>query len=307
MKKKIFIVFFLLFIVAGSLMGYRFYSREKPLVLSGSIEARDVELGSLLGGRVTAVHVREGDAVKSGQKLIELESDLIDLQILEQKSRVAEMKAQLARTQKGPRNEELMRAKLEWEKADRERKRLKELLNEGVIGRQAYDTALTKAETAQQWYREQQKGNRVEDIQAAQAALEREEGKLNYLLRQREETVILSSVDGVVESLELRPGDLLAANQPAIRILEPGQKWVKVYVPEPKLGAVRLGQHVRIKVDTNPDRTFEGQITEINQQGEYTPRNVQTLDQRFDQVFGVKVRIPDTPELKPGMAAFVEL
>jgi HlyD family secretion protein len=306
MKKKILILSFLVFVIAGSLMGYRFYNREKPLVLSGSIEARDVELGSLLGGRVTAVHVREGDTVKTGQTLIELESDLIDLQILEQKSKVAEMKAQLSRTRKGPRTEELMRAKLEWENADRERKRLKELLDEGVIGRQAYDTARTKAETAQQWYREQQKGNRVEDIQSAEAALEREEGRLNYLMRQRKETVILSSVNGIVESLDLRPGDLLAANQPAIRILEPGQKWVKVYVPEPKLGAVRLGQQVRIKVDTNP-RTFEGQITEINQQGEYTPRNVQTLDQRFDQVFGVKVRIPDEPELKPGMAAFVEL
>jgi membrane fusion protein YbhG len=78
-------------------------------------------------------------------------------------------------------------------------------------------------------------------------------------------------------------------------------------VPEPSLGRVHLGQKLAITVDTFPDREFPGKIVEIRQQGEYTPRNIQTLKQRMDLVFGVKVAIDPTPELKPGMAAQVRL
>jgi HlyD family secretion protein len=307
MKKGIISGILILVVVAGSFLAFRFYKREKPLVLSGSIEARDVEVGSLVGGRIRAVHVKEGDTVHTGQVLLELESDMLDLQILEQQSRIAEARANLARVQKGPRSEELMRAKIDWQSAERDLLRQKELLDQGIIGKQAYDIANTKAQTAKQFYLQQEKGSRPEEIAAGQAVVNREEGQLKYLEKQKDEMVVKASVDGAIEAMDLRPGDLLPANQAAVRILESTQKWVRVYVPEPMLGAIRLGQRVKIKVDTYPNRTFAGQVSEINQQGEYTPRNVQTLNQRYDQVFGVKVRIEDTPELKPGMAATVEL
>jgi HlyD family secretion protein len=307
MKKGIVGGILIILVVAGSFLAFRFFKREKPLVLSGSIEARDVEVGSLIGGRIRAVHVKEGDTVHTGQVLLELESDLLDMQILEQQSRIAEANANLARIQKGPRTEELMRAKIDWQSAEGDLLRQKELLDQGIIGKQAYDIANTKAQTAKQFYLEQEKGSRSEDIAAAQAAVAREEGHLKYLEKQRDESIIKASVDGTIEAMDLRPGDLLPANQAAVRILESTQKWVRVYVPEPMLGAIRIGQHVKIKVDTYPNRTFAGQVSEINQHGEYTPRNVQTLNQRYDQVFGVKVRMEDTPELKPGMAATVEL
>ena len=92
-----------------------------------------------------------------------------------------------------------------------------------------------------------------------------------------------------------------------MKILEPSQLWVRVYVPETRLGSVVKDAAVTIKVDTWPDRAFSGRIVEISDRAEYTPRNVQTLDQRGDQVFGVKVAIDPTPDLKPGMAAFVTL
>jgi HlyD family secretion protein len=78
-------------------------------------------------------------------------------------------------------------------------------------------------------------------------------------------------------------------------------------VPEPSLGRVRLGQKAVITVDSFPKREFSGKVVEIREQGEYTPRNVQTLKQRMDLVFGVKVAIDPAPELKPGMAALVRL
>jgi multidrug resistance efflux pump len=184
---------------------------------------------------------------------------------------------------------------------------LKSLLDEGVIGRQQYDDAATKAKTAQESYRELARGSRVEDIRAAEAALEREEQRLAFLLRQSQEAVVKAPADGIVESLDLRPGDLVAANQPVARILEPSQLWVRVWVPEPSLGRVRVGQKAAISVDTFPGREFPGSVVEIRQQGEYTPRNIQTLKQRMDQVFGVKVAVEPTRDLKPGMAARVRL
>jgi multidrug resistance efflux pump len=93
-------------------------------------------------------------------------------------------------------------------------------------------------------------------------------------------------------------------------MLEPGQLWVRVYVPEPSLGLVSTGQSARITVDTFPDSAFAAHVVEIRQEAEYLPRNVQTLDQRSDQVFGVKLVLDSAEEakrLKPGMAAAATL
>ncbi|HMZ23212.1 MAG TPA: efflux RND transporter periplasmic adaptor subunit, partial [Blastocatellia bacterium] len=81
-----------------------------------------------------------------------------------------------------------------------------------------------------------------------------------------------------------------------------------VYIPEPQLGLVKVGQKARIKVDSFNDRSFDGVIEQINTQGEFTPRNIQSRDERNHQVFGVKVRIDNREgKLKAGMAADVTL
>lgn len=307
MKKGI-LLFVLVLVAAGAAFwAFRSRERKKPLLLSGSIEARDAEVGSLLGGRVLEVHAEEGARVTAGAPLVTFETDLIDLQIREQRARVAEARASFVKVRSGPRSEERARARAEWENAERERGRYKALLDKGVIGQQQYDTAATQAKTAHEAYQELSRGSRPEDIAAAAAAVEREEGRLAYLVRQREEAVVRAPASGVVESLDLRPGDLVAANQPVARILEPDQLWVRVYVPEPALGRVRVGQKAAITVDSFPKREFAGKIVEIRDRAEYTPRNVQTLDQRMDQVFGAKIAIAKAPELKQGMAALVRL
>ena len=176
--KKAVVVVILLILAVASLWGFRRYTTEKPLVLSGSIEARDVQVGSLVGGRVLQVHVDEGAQVKKGDSIVTLDSSLLDLQIQEQQSVIDTAKANLERVQRGPRNEELKRAKLEWENDEAERKGQEALFKEGVIGRRQLDNAATKAETARQSYRELQVGSRREDIQAAQAELERQQNHL---------------------------------------------------------------------------------------------------------------------------------
>jgi multidrug resistance efflux pump len=309
MRRRTLILLVVILAVAGGSAIWWWSARKnvKPLLLSGAIEARDVEVGSLLGGRIQRVFVEEGSRLAAGQPILQFETDLIDLQILQQQSRVAQARANLAKAQRGPRSEEVASAKAQAENAERERLRQKALLEQGLTPQQAYDAAATAERTAREAWLELERGNRPEDIAVARATLEAEEKQLGYLERQKKESVVAAPAAGVIESMDLRPGDLVAPNQPVAKMLEPSQIWVRVFVPEPELGHVRIGQRAALTVDTFPGRAFPGHVIEIRTQAEYTPRNVQTLDQRMDQVFGVKIAIDPTPELKPGMAAIVRL
>jgi HlyD family secretion protein len=306
-RKGLLILLAVLLAIGGAAWGLLRSRSEKPLVLSGSIEARDVEVGSLLGGRVAKVLVEEGASVSAGQPIVQFETDFPDLQIQQEKARVEQARANLVKALRGPRVEEIASARAQAENTERERLRFKALLDQGMVAREAYDTAATAARTAREAFLELQRGNRPEDIAVARALLEAEEKQLGYLERQRAESVVKAPAAGVIESIDLRPGDLVAANQPVARMLEPSQLWVRVFVPEPQLSRVRIGQRAALKVDTYSGREFPGKVVEIRTQAEYTPRNVQTLDQRMDQVFGVKVAVDPVPELKPGMAAIVRL
>ena len=308
MKKRGWIVLVVV-LAAGAAAFWAFRQRraEQPLVLSGSIEARDVEVGSLLGGRVEKVLVGEGAQVVAGQPIVQFQTDLIDLQIAQQRARVEQARANLTRALRGPRAEEIARARIASRAAETERLRQKALLDQGIQTQQQYDAAAAQEKTARETLLEVERGSRSEDIAAARAAADAEERQLGFLERQRAESIVKAPASGVIESMDLRPGDLVAANQPVARMLEPSQLWVRVYVPEPDLGRVRVGQRAALQVDTYPKRDFPGRVVEIRTQSEYTPRNVQTLSQRMDQVFGVKVAVEPTPELKPGMAATVRL
>jgi multidrug resistance efflux pump len=307
MKRKIVLPIVLLLVAAAAFWAFKFRRRDESLVLSGSIEARDVQVGSLVGGRVMAVHIDEGASVTAGQPLVTLEPDLLDAQVREQESRIEQARARLALILKGPRTEEVARARADYENAEKERRRLEALMKEGIVPRQTYDDAATAAKTKLETLRELERGSRPEEIEAARGAEAEAERHLDYLRRQRQETVVKAPAAGLIQSFDLRPGDLVAPNAPVATLLEPDQLWVRVFVPETKLGLVRVGQPAAVTVDSFPRRTFPGRVVEISPRAQYTPRNIQTLDQRSDEVFGVKVNVEPAPELKPGMAALVRL
>ncbi len=150
-------------------------------------------------------------------------------------------------------------------------------------------------------------GSRVEDIQAAQAAVEAAQGRLDQMDVFLGELTIRAPRASHVESLDLRPGDILAPNATAASLVEDDQLYVRVYVPETQLGFVHPGQEVPISVDSFPDRTFKGVVEHVNQVGEYSPRNLQTADERANQVFATRVGIKADGDLRAGMAAFVRV
>jgi len=150
-------------------------------------------------------------------------------------------------------------------------------------------------------------GSRVEDIEAAQASVEAAQGRLDQIDVMIAELTIHASRPAMVESLDLRPGDILAPNATAASLVEDDQLYVRIYVPETQIGHIHPGQEVPISVDSFPDRTFRGVVEHINDVGEYSPRNLQTADERADQVFATRIGIRGGAELRAGMAAFIRV
>jgi len=298
-------------VLALAATGLLLYMREarkpKPLVLSGSLEARTVQVGSLVGGRVVRVLTDEGAHVVAGQLLVTLETETIDRQIAEQQAAIDAAKAQLAKLIAGPRSEEISKAAAVAANDERERHRMEVLYRDGIVAKQLYENAATKAKASSDDLRLLQKGSRPEDIAAARAQVVQAERRVASLMKNRAESEVRSTVTGVVQSFGLRPGDLVAPDQPVAELLESDQLWVRVYVPETMLGLLHVDQPVRVSVDTWPNQSFSGHIATIASQGEYTPRNVQTRAQRAEQVFGVKVIVEPNPKLHAGMAADVDL
>jgi multidrug resistance efflux pump len=260
---------------------------------------------------------------------------------------VASARARLQRLQAGYRLEEIAQARGEAEAADAELERAtKELARERRLGptsscRSQNDAALATFERAQGQAKAArarlallQAGTRPEEIAEAEAEVKRAEANCRLLevgtrredlalaearvqelrAKVREVEVQLSELTiraperGVVEVLAVRPGDMLAPNQPAVRVLRSGDLWVRGYVSEVDLGKVRLNQAAEVLVDSHPGERFSGQVLQVATVSEFTPRNVQSVDERRHQVFGLKVRVHD-PEgiFKSGMAAKIVL
>jgi len=151
-------------------------------------------------------------------------------------------------------------------------------------------------------------GSRDEDVRVAKAQVAQAQARFAEATNNLAETTILAPRDCVVESLDLRPGDLLGAGQAAATLVEDDQLYVRAYVPETELGLVHVGDSIPFTVDTFPDHDFHAAVQHVNDVGEYTPRNVQTVDERANQVFLVRLGIDEGKEfLRAGMAVTLRM
>jgi multidrug resistance efflux pump len=149
-------------------------------------------------------------------------------------------------------------------------------------------------------------GSREEDKAEARAKLADAKAKLAELEVNLNEGVVVAPEHAVVEVLGVRRGDLVPPNQPVIRVLRAEDLWVKIFVPETQLGRVRLHQKVDVTIDSYPGKVFQGEVFQVASISEFIPRNIQSADERRNQVFAVKIRVAN-PEgiFKAGMAAEV--
>lgn len=182
-------------------------------------------------------------------------------------------------------------------------------LAELEAGTREEDIAIAKAqlEQAEQAWKLMQSGYRQEDIESAKAAAASADAALQVVERQIEELKIKAPTDGAIEACDLKPGDLVAPNAPALSMVDPGKLWVRAFVPE-DMPNLKQGRKVHVSVDSFPGRRFAGHISFIARQAEFTPNNVQTPEKRSEQVFRIKVILDEGHDvLRPGMPADVWL
>ncbi|MBI1338160.1 MAG: HlyD family efflux transporter periplasmic adaptor subunit [Phycisphaera sp.] len=310
-------------VLASALAGWLFYnqSRQEPPKVSGFIEADEVRLASRVGGRVSAVHIQEGDTVKTGDGLIELEPfDLLEKKAqaaADRAARQAELdaliagprKEEIAAAQAGQRHDEAMvgLAQLKYDRLKEMFQRSAATPDERDTAQQDLKAALATLEAQQQVVAEMLAGSRAEDIERARAAVNAAEAALKVIDAQIAELTITAPVDGEVEALDLQVGDMVAPNAPVMALLITRSLWVRAYVPEDRLN-LQVGQTLPVTVDSYPGKSFSGHITFIARQAEFTPGNVQTPEDRAKQVFRIKVTLDEGLDvLRPGMNADVWL
>lgn len=151
-------------------------------------------------------------------------------------------------------------------------------------------------------------GYREQDIAQAKARRDAAQAQVQVIERQIAELEIRASTEGVIEAIELRPGDIVPASAPVISLLDTSRMWVRAYVPQLHLGLVPLDKRLAVRVDAVPGKTFLGRVIYVAEQAEFSPDNIQTPEERSKQVFRIKVQIEgDRAGLRPGMTADVLL
>src|SRR5438067_3327430 len=252
--------------------------------VSGTIEVDEAHVGPRSGGRVEKILAWEGDRLHEGQVIVQLDASELrarrDLAAAQIDTAIHDADAQ--------------EAQLQFLRGDARRQQ--DLLKRKVV-------APSDAERADSASKSQEKNVAAAKMRVAQAR-----AQLADMDAQLAEMQVVAPADSVLEVLSVKPGDILAPpfNQEVATLLLTGHLWVRVYVPESWLGLIKLGEQVRVRVDSFPGKDFDGVVEQLNRQAELTPRNVQTVADRIKQVFGVKVRLPsDDDRLRAGMAADV--
>lgn len=250
--------------------------------VSGTIEVDEVHVAPRFGGRVAKIHVQEGDSVAAGAVIVELEAPEL----------LARRELAAAQINTAERDVEAHAAQLKFMRADA--KRQQDLLRSSAV-------SPNEAERAQSVAAAQEKS-----LAAAETRIVQARAQLEDIEAQLREMRVLAPSDCIVEILSVKVGDVLAPNREVATLILPHYLWVRVYVPQPWLGFIKLGEEVQVRVDSFGDDVFRGKIEQISRQAEFTPRNVQTVEDRIRQVFGVKVRLENKDDkLRAGMSADV--
>jgi HlyD family secretion protein len=243
---------------------------QDGLVLSGNVEVTEVNVGFKVPGRVASLYTDEGRTVKEGEKIADLDS--------------AEFESLVSQNRASVKN-----AEAQFDKARSDMERYTKLYQDGVISPQQMDSAKTAYDVASS------------QLQLSRAALKTAMVRLS-------DSVIYAPLHGVVLRKNVEQGETVAAGIPVVTIGDLENPWIKVYVKEDKLGLVKLGQRAEVKTDSYPGKIYEGTVTYISSEAEFTPKNVQTQEERVKLVFGVKVIVKNVnDELKPGMPADVKI
>ncbi len=271
MKKQIKIIMPVL--VLGIIIGFsiRYIQQKnnrnhKAIKVSGNIEATDVRLAFRIQGKIKELLTDEGKIVKAQDVVARLETDEFSKIKIEAE---ASLKA----------------AEFIYERAKDDYERLENLFEAGAVSAQKRDAAKTSADSA--------KAN----ADALNASLELAGTRLSF-------AELTSPIEGVILTKSAEAGEVVQAGATIFTVADLRDIWLTAYINETDLGRVKLNQPAEVKIDTYPDKVYKGQISFISQESEFTPKQIQTNEERVKLVYRIKIKVDNANmELKPGMPA----
>lgn len=320
----------ILFLLVASLGGGYYYYRHTQasavpagtILLSGNVEAHESVVAFRTQGRIIALPVDEGSAVKAGDLLARLDDADYQQQVRIDEATLHTRGRELELAEAGNRAQDIRageqtvadaRADLEMKRADLER--YAALYKRDAISAQTRDQADTAFRRAQAVYErvqqnlsEVREGTRKEQIAVSRATLHAAQQSLELSKVRLDYTVLASPVTGVITVRQAELGEYVVPGTPVVTIADLDHLWVRAYVAETDLGRVRWGQPVTLRTDTYPGKSYKGTVSFISPEAEFTPKTVQTNKERVALVYRIKVDAENpNHELKPGMPADITI
>jgi len=290
----------------------------RDIEASGTIEATSVQVSSKSSGEVLHLDADEGSRVKQGDILAVIDHSNLGIQLGQAKSGVDLAQAQLDLLTNGARGEDLAQAKEALNQANEtlqnaqeDFQRMENLFKAAAATKQQRDDAETRstnasaqAASAEQALKKLQNFARPEDVKAALARVDQAAYSVRLLQKSIQDCTVHSPTDGIVTEKLVEEGELAAPGSGLYVITDLGTVKLTIYVPETDLGNIRLGQPARITIDSRPGTSYPGRVTYISPVAEFTPRDIQTKDERVKLVYAVRIEIANPDGVfKPGMPA----
>ena len=313
----------LIAVIAAGAAGYHsLRPAETGITATGTIEVTRADIMPKVNGYLTELELKVGDSVQAGQKITTITRNDLAAQVVRDEAALAKAIAQLRDLETGPRRQERQElsamvdsARSVYDKAKSDYARYQSLYAGGAISTQQLDAARSSMEVADsalaaaiQRLSLGDEGSRPEAIEAQRLEVERSKAVLAASKVLLKDTVVVSPISGLILSKNFENGEYVNPGAAIFTVGDMSDCWVKVYVSSTQLGLIAVGQEASVRVDSFPGRIFRGEIKEISQNAEFTPRQSITQSERANLVFAVKVKVDNSEGvLKPGMPADVVL
>jgi len=315
MKKFIIIssvLFLLLLISCGN------NNQQKLIEASGTIESTNVIVSSKTSGEILTFNFNEGAQVNAGDTILIIDHELLDIQLQQSMAAKDAAEAQMKLMLSGARKEDvnqaeqnLNQAKVNFETAERDKIRFKNLYDSRSITQKQYEDAIARYDlmnaqyiSAQENYNKVKKIFRQEEIDQAKANLNKATAGVELLKKNIRDCYVISPIKGFIVKTFVERGESVSPMSSLFKVSDLDEVELVVYVSEEELGYVKLGQKADVTIDTYKDKSYEGKVTYISSEAEFTPKNIQTKEERTKLVFAVKITIPNKDyDLKSGMPA----
>jgi membrane fusion protein YbhG len=291
---------------------------KNSIEASGNIEATNVTVSSQVTGKILQLLKDEGENVNAGDTVLIIDHETLAIQLQQAVAAKEATEAQLNLLKAGAREEDIKQgedavtqAQVNFQTAQRDAERMKALFDSKSITKKQYEDATSKLDisqaqltSAKENLKKLKNFARPEDINQAKANVDKQVAAIDLLKKQIRDSYVQSPISGIIVKKFFEPGETVTMLSSLFKVSDLKVVNLIIYVSEEELGKVKLGQTADVSSDTYPDKKYEGKITYISPEAEFTPKNIQTKDERTKLVFAVKIEIKNPNfELKPGMPA----